>query len=145
MGARGVNRFAATFGTAAAIAVLVVGTLMPVLRASAHPLHLEPGRWYAVSPAQINRASAEAPVRYETAAVAMTTAVKMEDLSTGRGQASAASVLERVFPAGSAVWLVVSGGLLVLTASLLRNPVAGIGIYVRRSQKSGVASTEGSE
>ena len=144
MGTRSVSGIAAGLAGAVAIAVLLIGT-GSAFEASARPVRLEPGLWYAVSPAQFDRASAKGSARIEQAPVAFRTGDVSEDSSTGGWKPMDVAVLKRVFPAGSAVWLAVSGGLLVLTASLFRAAAAGGGIIVRRSKKNGAASTEGSE
>jgi len=137
MGVRRISR--ASAGLCGAVASLVVlgGTVEPALPGSAHPVRLEPGQWYVVTPA---RSSARTPASFEPVPVP-----NARRAASGRELPATASGSEGFFPAGSAVWLAVSGLVLVLTASLIRTGMFGFGNLFRRSRVRGAVFTEGSE
>jgi hypothetical protein len=137
----GVRRYSrATAGLCGAVASLVVlgGTLEPALQGSAHPVRLEPGQWYVVAPVQAS--SARTPVSFEPAPVPMA-----RSAASGHELPAAVSGSESFLPAGSAVWLALSGLIVVLTASLIRPGKSGLGSLIRRSRNRGAVFTEGSE
>ena len=136
----GVRRYSrATAGICGAVASLVVlgGTLEPALQGSAHPVRLEPGQWYVVAPAQ---ASARTAVSFEPAPAPMA-----QEAASGHELPAAVSGSDSFLPAGSAVWLALSGLIVVLTASLIRPGRSGLGSLIRRSRVRGAVFTEGSE
>ena len=140
MGIRGHSR--ATAGLCGAVASLVVlgGTVEPALQGSAHPVRLEPGQWYVVSPVRPDQSGAHTPASFEPAPLPMAQGAASE-----RELPAPVSGTEGFFPAGSAVWLALSGLVLVLTASLIRTGLFGVGNLIRRSRARGAVFTEGSE
>jgi len=140
MMARGAGRVIAR-RRGAVMVVAVLGCMVgPALSVSAHPLRLEPGRWYTVSPAQAATAAA-APTSAAFSAVLATAGQSPEIQRFARPAPRA----NETFSAGSAVWLAVFGCMAILAASLFRSTLFGFADFIRRSRHRAAVYIKGSK
>jgi hypothetical protein len=129
MSVQGVSRVAAGISGAVVCLVVVGGVLLPVRSGSAHPVRLEPGRWYDVAP---------------TADLSTTPASATGHIA-GAQNLTAVTPITQHQPAGKTAWLAAFGCVAILAAGWFRSALPVLKTSSRRTFARAAAIIEGRE